>query len=61
MDTYAFMPYDVFICVMSVLESNYLEKMTSGFLMSNGVIVNHSNDETDFYDIFNESNVKLGT
>ena len=53
--------YDVFICVVSVLGSNYLAKMTSIFLMSNGVIVSHSNDETDFYDVYNEANVKFGT
>ena len=61
MDTDAFMLYDVFLCIMNVLKSDYLVKMTSRFLMSNGVIVNHNNDETDFYDVFNEANVKLGT
>ena len=61
MDADVFMLYDVFICIVSVLESNYLEKMTSGFLMSNVVLVNHNNDETDFYDVFDDSNVKLGT
>ena len=61
MDADAFMLYDAFIYIVSILKSNYLEKMTSGFLMSNGVIVNHSNDETDFYDIFNEVNLMLGT
>ena len=61
MDTDVFMFYHVFICVMSVLGSNYLAKMTSIFLMSNGVIVSHSNDETDFYHVFSDVNVKLGT
>ena len=55
------MLYDVFIRIVSVLKGDYLKKMTNGFLMSNGVIFNHNNDETDFYDVFNEANVKLGT
>ena len=61
MDTDAFMLYDVFTCNMSVLKSDYLEKITSRFLMFNGVMINHSNDETNFYDVFNEANVKFGT
>ena len=61
MDADAFMLYDVFLCIMNVLKSDYLVKMTSRFLMSNGVIVNHNNDETDFYDVFNEANLTLST
>ena len=61
MDTDAFMLYDVFLCIVNMHESDYLEIITSRFLMSNGVIFNHNNDETDFYDVYNEANVKLGT
>ena len=61
MDTDAFMLYDVFICIVSVLESNYFEKITSIFLMFNGVIIYHSANTTKFYDVFDDFIAKLGT
>ena len=61
MDADAFMLYDIFIRIVSVLKSNYLAKTTSKFLMSNGSIINHYADAIDLYEVFNDSIVKLGT